>query len=979
MGSKRYMYKGFLDKLAARAFSDTNAWTDTDSTVYTLESAGWAGFATILPVYLDHVIAPTLTDAACYTEVHHVNGTGHDAGVVYSEMQGTENESTSLMDLKTKRLIYPESVGFRYDTGGLMERLRVLTADRVREFHREMYQPRNLRLVIVGEVDHSHLLRTLDDFEDGILQDVPRLDEPFRRPWLEAGKTPPLQESTTETIEFPEEDESMGEILITYIGPDCNDDLQSVALDIFLVYICGSSVSLLENVIVEKEQLASAVFYGTVFRPDVLIEFTLSGVETEKLGVVERRFFEVLRDAVVKPLDMEYMEDCVRRSRRQLKFVAENSGKHFADDVIYDHLYGARDGSQLKSIANLKEHDILEKWSEGQWRDFFHKWFIRAHHVTVLGKPSKSLSERLEQEEENRVERQQEDLGEDGLRRLAQKLECAKGENDREIPVDLLRRFPVPDPSSVHFIHTITALAGLARLETNLKNAAQQKIDTDTDDPSLYLHYEHIPTNFVSLGLLMNTHAIPEELRPLLAVYTINFFDTPITRNGARVEYEDVVTQLERDTVSFNIGNGSADGNAELLRIGFQVEPERYSTAIQWIKTMLLDSIFDVERLVSSVVKLLAAIPEEKRSGNDMAYCVANLVNMSSKSTVRAQNTLVKERNLRRILKQLENEPDSVISKFEKMREIVAKPSNFRVFVLGDLESGRLEKPVSSWKSLSDAGSPNNALRPLDSIRDTLSEAGRSPGNSAFIVPMRTIDSSFAVLTCRGLDSFDHPRLPALAVAQAYLDAVEGPLWAAVRGTGLAYGTGFSRSVSSGLLQFRIYRSPDAYKAFETSKKTVEDLARGIVEIDDLALESAMSSIVVGFADEQPTMLSAASAGFANQVVKSIAKDWGGNFMKEVSHVGKEEMKMALTETILPVFEANTSNLVATCASIMEEKLVKGFEGRGFRPEVKPLSSFKNDYDTEGPDEDEDEDEDGDEAEDEDGDDNEDEESEGED
>jgi len=182
MGSKSYKYKGVLDKLATRAYSTTNAWTATDHTAYTLDTAGWAGFAQILPVYLEHVIVPTLTDAGCYTEVHHVDGDGHDAGVVYSEMQGVQNNQGELMDLQSKRLLYPEGNGFRYETGGMMEQLRVLQADRIRNFHHEMYQPKNLCLVIIGEVDHEDLLAILDKFEGTILDDIPQPEAPFRRP-----------------------------------------------------------------------------------------------------------------------------------------------------------------------------------------------------------------------------------------------------------------------------------------------------------------------------------------------------------------------------------------------------------------------------------------------------------------------------------------------------------------------------------------------------------------------------------------------------------------------------------------------------------------------------------------------------------------------------------------------------------------------------------------------------------------------------
>lgn len=181
MGSKSYKYKGVLDKLATRAYSNTNAWTATDHTAYTLDTAGWEGFAQILPVYLEHVIVPTLTDEGCYTEVHHVDGEGNDAGVVYSEMQGVQNNGNELMDLAARRLLYPKDVGFRYETGGMMEQLRVLTADRIRAFHREMYQPKNLCLVLVGEIDHENLLDILDEFETGILDDIPTPETPFKR------------------------------------------------------------------------------------------------------------------------------------------------------------------------------------------------------------------------------------------------------------------------------------------------------------------------------------------------------------------------------------------------------------------------------------------------------------------------------------------------------------------------------------------------------------------------------------------------------------------------------------------------------------------------------------------------------------------------------------------------------------------------------------------------------------------------------
>ena len=49
--------------------------------------AGSEGFLNMLHVYLDHILFPTLTEAGFVTEVHHINGEGQNAGVVYCEMQ----------------------------------------------------------------------------------------------------------------------------------------------------------------------------------------------------------------------------------------------------------------------------------------------------------------------------------------------------------------------------------------------------------------------------------------------------------------------------------------------------------------------------------------------------------------------------------------------------------------------------------------------------------------------------------------------------------------------------------------------------------------------------------------------------------------------------------------------------------------------------------------------------------------------------
>ena len=183
----------------------------------------------------------------------------------------------------------------------------------------------------------------------------------------------------------------------------------------------------MDNTLVEKEQLASGVYHGTEFRPHTVIQFTISSVATEELEVVEARFFELLKEAATKAIDMTFMKDCINVERRQIKFQAESSADFFTESIIRDFLFGNRDGSTLLAdLGSLTDYDTLEEWTGDQWRNKIKSWLSEANHVTILGKPSIELSEKLKKEERLRVEVRKAELGEDGLKRLGDKLAKAK-------------------------------------------------------------------------------------------------------------------------------------------------------------------------------------------------------------------------------------------------------------------------------------------------------------------------------------------------------------------------------------------------------------------------------------------------------------------------------------------------------------------------------------------------------------------------
>jgi Zn-dependent M16 (insulinase) family peptidase len=721
-----------------------------------------------------------------------------------------------------------------------------------------------------------------------------------------------------EEVLFPEEDESTGEVLIALFGPNCTDSIATAALNVLLTYLAGSSVSILENIMVEKEELASSIGCWWDARPNSVIWFQPSGVAAEKLAHVERRLFELLNDVVSNTLNMDYLLDCVKRERRQLKFQAESSGSYYATGVINDFLFGARDGSTLKDLGSIKEYDVIEKWTEKDWKDFLKRWFTDAPHISILGKPSKELAESIKAGEEARLATRRQELGPEGLSGLAEKLKLAIAKNDVQIPTSLLQKWPVPGVESIHFIESATARSGLARELGTVPNGVQNIIDKSKTDLPLFIQFEHVPTNFVHITLLLGTSQVTMEHRPLLSLFIDNFFNTPIMQDGKLVGFEKVVTDLERDTISYSIEGGSQVGDNEGLVVQFQVEPEKYAAAITWIRTLMYDSIFDETRLNAGMAKILADIPDKKRDGNSMMYAVDSMLHLDSSSSVKARGTLVRAVYMKRLKKLLAKDPKVVISSLEALRKSLFTFNNMRILVIANVED--LTAPVSSWDVLVSGLDTSIPLLPIIKQVERLSHDGRNPGQyGAVVVPMPTIDSSFLLSSAKGPTSYTDPVLPALMVAISFLEAVEGPLWTAVRGTGLAYGASFRRDPDRGFVQFSVYRSPDAYRAFNAAKNILEMFISGMRKIEEYELEGAISGIVVAVADEQTTMATAGQFHFVNSVIREVDSEYNTRMLKLVREVGREQIKSVMKDVLWPVFTPGRSNIVVTCAPIMEE------------------------------------------------------------
>lgn len=131
----------------------------------------------------------------------------------------------------------------------------------VREYHHKYYVPHNLTLIVTGKLASgtSSLLDVVQTQVEPTIAKHGQANGPkptgWKRPFLETSSADrqPITKTVKETVEFPEKDESVGELQIAFLGPPPTAFLERKALDILGLYLTSSPVAPLNKEYVEIE------------------------------------------------------------------------------------------------------------------------------------------------------------------------------------------------------------------------------------------------------------------------------------------------------------------------------------------------------------------------------------------------------------------------------------------------------------------------------------------------------------------------------------------------------------------------------------------------------------------------------------------------------------------------------------------------------------------------------------------------------
>ena len=632
--------------------------------VYEVETASWQGALTILPVFLDHVLHPLLTDAAFLTEVYHITGSGKKQGVVYCEMAGREDGEEDIVDAEVRAAMFGRGTGaenlltYAYDCGGRTEKISSeLTNLLVREYHRKFYTPGNLTVIVAGHVDEDSLLATMGAALVG------EKSSP-----MSLVMEPPASLTATlhRTVRFPCQDEDFGSICFAWRGPVLEDVYTLAALDVLYVFksnhqpvlidprrmdhLTNNSSSPLQQLFVP---VGCDVSYDVKTYAQTCFTITLDGVptsssddasvetvsvesfddeaeeETEGGGYLqgdqmERTLFDYfkgLHDELQASDAMQQLSESIERGHRALLEEAEESAMDIVtESVITDVLSAtfvggasvtAHVGSDLASRRDTLNR--LQRESSDFWRSLLNKYILCAVVVIVKAIPDGSLA--ISKAEKVRLEEETfcSSLSSEERLVLETSAETARQKNTVSLPVDLLLTMPN--------LYEIDLRDGLPKCHSSWMELQGSQFAA--------AHVVTVESNFASVALHLNISALPKRLHPYLLLFQELLFDSPLeglpSQGDSRPssnridDYRLLVKNIHEDMISFSAdagGQGSALSN--LMQLKARCIPNNIETTIHWLLAIIFRTKFDKESVARVSEKLLMRIKEAHRDGSEV-------------------------------------------------------------------------------------------------------------------------------------------------------------------------------------------------------------------------------------------------------------------------------------------------------------------------------------------------------------------------
>lgn len=601
-GSRKYPVKGpfnILQKGSLHTF--LNAMTAADHTMYPVASINEKDFFNLMDVYLDAVFYPRI-----YTEPkilkqegwrYELNSKDDDIqinGVVYNEMKGAFSSPLSILETKTQKMLFPDTI-YAKESGGDPEHIPELTQADFEAFHKKYYHPSNSYIFLYGDGDTLKELKFINDnylknFNHKLINNRNSTQKPFSK----------MHEAIFEyPISNSEKKENKTFLQLSFV-PGNNDNLDfSFAVET-IAKVLNAEGSLLRKNILSAGLGKDISVYFTDNLPQLSLDILLKNANESDAPKFKEIVFNTLKQIAKDGFDRKVIEGILNRREFLLR---EADYGRFPKGLMYNFMTISGWQYSNKPFRDLQFEKVFTKLRETlktkKLENILKKNVIQNNHsVFIILKPSPGLEEKKEEALKAKLS--------------ALKASLSKKELEKMIAdTKALKKFQAtPDkPEDIAKIPLLT-------LKDISPTTQWYEIEKNKIDKTPLLFYPGDTNQIIYVQFYFDAKVVPPEL----IQYTHLLAETFGKMSTSKKTYDQLTTEL-------NLNTGSAFAEPELLLknsdennflpyflVNMKTLKQKLPASLSLIAEVLMDSQIDDKKRLKEVISMHRADLEQSLS-----------------------------------------------------------------------------------------------------------------------------------------------------------------------------------------------------------------------------------------------------------------------------------------------------------------------------------------------------------------------------
>ncbi len=876
-GSRKYRTKEpFVQLLQGSLQTFLNAFTYPDRTCYVLASQNDKDFKNLINVYADAVFHPRATsDPMVHAqEGWHLELEDKDEpltykGVVYNEMKGVYSSADSRLYRQAQRSLFPDNT-YSVDSGGDPVNIPDLSFEDFKNFHGKFYHPANSRIFFWGDDDVENRLNLMDEY----------LSEFGESPESKPGSVVEWQKKTFSEPQWEVHPYPVGadqdETHMVQVNWLMNDEqftpLEDLVAGILDHLLMGTGQSVLYKTVIESG-LGTAITGGGL--SDELLQATfgvgLKGVKPEDTKAVE----ELVLKTLDKVIEDGFSEDEIASAMNTIEFRLREfntgsfpKGLSFMLGAMSKWIYDGSATAGIKFEVPLAELKASIKESGSKiFIDFMKKYIVEnTHRVTIEMKPSKTLEAEDLEEEKSRLAAIKDSLSDEEIDEVIRKTAELKAlQASEDAPED---RATIPS----------LELSDLKREVTEFPNEVTENAN---DSGVTVIRHEMQSTSGIAyVSFAADTSGVDYDDIALLPVFTRIMTETgagdlsdvqlsqKIGTHTGGVGVGLMSTKLNPDGIA--IGTINESGNLlTKLTIKGKATSDKADELFSIFKLILTEANLDSKKKVIEMLKETKTRLEASIQGSGHSFANTRMKARYSVSGFISEKMggLTYLDSVTSLLKEAEEDWDSILARLEKMRASILDKSTCRSGMMLDITGDKavmdaIQPSVDSFLSSLPGDADGEKLQ--DFYNTEHPWVTKAKAEMADMCPLK--DEGFVVPTQvsyvgKGGKLFeDGERVPgSTAVVSRFLRT--GYLWDHVRVIGGAYGgfCTFNPMEGDGVFTYLSYRDPNLAKTLDVYDATADALLEAAEELENNP--DALATAIIGAVGDLDGALSAEQKG----------------------------------------------------------------------------------------------------------------------